>query len=808
MYSDLKFAYRQIARSPVFAFVTVLTLALGIGLNTSMFSIVNAVLLRPLPYPGGERLVRISASTPRAQSLAMTAPEATAFRQSIDQAGFESWGLFGWWGANFVESGRPAELLVSIRGSAGFLSTLGVQPLLGRWFTAEEDSRNDPVALISEELWRRTYAGDPGIVGRAIHVDGEALTVVGVLPRKIAAPAVFGVVDLWRPLRITETELTETRNRWLYVVAKLAPGASLPRTNATLATLAARIPRDGTNASDRTGMVATPLHVSNTDDAVRSITWLSLALTALVLLIACANLANLQLARAASRSRETLVRAALGASREQLIRPMLLESLLLSLVGGTAALGVAAGATNWVARHVVFNNAPPGYDIPLDGRTLLFALAASVITGLAIGVLPGYLAGRAELASGLRDAGRGNTSGPRQQRLRRGLVIAEYAVALVLLTGAGLILGGLKGFLQRDAGWRADGLAYGYVALQTPRYNADAETIRFYEQLQERLGNLPGVKGVAFGWDVPITPAHDPRAFRVENRAQVQAGDAPLAFFTGVLPRYFEGLGIRLAAGRDFTRRDDANAPRVAIVNEALARAFWPGEDPIGKRIGNVDPSNPRWMEVVGVASDTRFIGHLATPATRYQVYIPFAQEVWRWGAVAVRTSAAPESLVDSIRRTVTDLDPEIPVWEARTVAQEVDRRLANTQLLAQLLGSVAALGLLLSALGIHALVSHDVTQRTSEIGVRMALGADLASIYRLILGSGMRLAGLGGAVGLVGAFFLSVGLRRAVPEIPGLQTSWIAATIGLLAATALAAIWLPVRRAARIDPIVALRGE
>lgn len=804
MISDIRHALRRLAQTPGFAAIAVLTLALGIGLNTSMFSMLNVLLLRPLPYPGGDRLVRIFVTSPESDRWGMTAPVARDLRGA--ETDFADLAVFGWWGANLTEPDRPAELLVSIRATPEFLATLGLQPQLGRWFTAADDHPGNGVILISHALWQRAFQGDPQIVGRTIHVDREPVTVIGVMPAAISAPMVFGVIDFWRPLALTGEEQNDTANRWLHAVARLRDDQDRVRANASLHTIAARLSRDHPHTSAGQGLHAVPLHASAADGASRTITWLTLALSGSVLLIACANLANLQLARAMSRTRETVLRAALGASRLRLLRPLAAESVIVALAGGAGGLLVAGTCNRWIGSRVVFNNAPPGQDLPLDCRVLAFALAVSLVTGLIFGCVPGWLAGRVQLATALRDASRGSTTGRSHQRLRRLLVIGEFALALVLLTGATLIAGGVQRFLRRDTGWDTSQVVYGYIATQTPTYRDPAEALRFYEQLLERAATLPGVEGAAFGWDIPITPDHDPRPFRVEGHASASDAQPPVAYVTGTLPGYFDALGIRQLAGRDFSRRDTAASPRVAIVNESLARTFWPGQSAVGRRLIGTDPTAPGWIEIVGVVGDVRFAGHLNAPSTRFQIYIPFAQEVWNWGAIALRTHAAPEALIEPLRRLVSGLDADVPLFEARTVSDEVARQLANTRLIGQLLGGVALLGLFLAALGIYGLTAHTVNQRTPEIGIRMALGADVTRVYRLVFGSGIRLTLVGIGLGALGALGLGRTLAALAPEIPAENFGWLALTALVLILAALVATWLPARRAVRIDPIIALR--
>lgn len=805
MISDLRHAFRQLVRAPGLTAVAVVTLAFGIGLNTSMFSVMNVLLLRPLPYAHGERLVRVFAATPQARTLGFTEQASRDVRDA--RPGFGALTRFAWWGANLTEPGRPAELLVSLRTEADFARVLGVQPILGRWFTEAEERPGSPVVLISETLWRRWFNRDPGVIGRTVHVDGQAATVIGVMPETVAAPIVFGVIDVWRPLGVTPEEAVNPEG-WIHFVGRLDEGVSLGQANTALEAVAARLAADRPADYANLGIRAEPLHASGTDDTARWISWLTLGLSAFVLLIACANLANLQLARISGRTRELAIRAALGAPRARLLRPMLFESVMVGLAGGALGLVVAWGCNGWIGRHVVFNNAAPGHDVPLDPRVLLFAVGVSLLTGLLFGSVPGWFGTRVPLNDALKEQGRGSTVGPAQQRFRRLLVVGEFALALVLLAGAGLMLAGMQRMLGRDPGWRPGRLAFGYVATQTPKYQDLSVALEFYERMQDRLAELPGVEAVSFGWEVPVWDYRAPRPLEIEGQATRGREQGPTGFLNATLPGYFDALQIGLIDGRDFTRRDRAGSPPVAIINETMARTLWPGERPLGKRIRNTDSAEPGWMEIVGVVRDVRFPGNLAEPATRFQIYKPFAQEPWRWGALVLRTSAPPETLVEPMRRAVAEIDPDIPVWEPRTIDQEIVRRTANSQLIGQLLGAVALLGLLLAALGIYGVISHTVAQRTSEIGVRMALGADWREVYRLILGSGLRLAATGAVIGLAGALIVGHVLTSVSPEIVAQDWPLLAVITGVLMLTALLACWLPARRAARVSPVVALRGE
>lgn len=803
---SLRFALRQLIRSPGYTTIAVLTLALGIGLNTSIFSVLNVLLLAPLPYPEAGRLVRVFGTSPQADNWGLS---PVAYRE-LREAGprFGKIAGFLWWGATLTEPDRPAEVLASLRVSPEFLPTIGVQPLLGRWLTPEEDVPGSPVIMISEALWRRWFNSDPHVAGRTLRVDGRPLTVVGVMPEAFSAPIVFGVIDFIRPMGLTPEESVTRSERWIHLVGRLNRGETVASAQAEINGLAARLQRDHPGDYAQAGFRVLPLHASGADEASRWVTWLSLGLAVFVLMIACANLANLQLVRASGRSREYAIRAALGASRAHLLQPLLLESLLLAVIGGVLGVAIAHGCNAWIGAHVVFNNAPAGHALPLDQRVLAFAAVTSLLTGIISGTAPAWLVGGANPGAALKEQGRSATASRGQNALRQALVVVEFALALVLLTGAGLMLGGLNRFLHRNLGWTPQRIVHGYIPTQTPAYADDATTLRFYERVHERMTQLPGVESAAFGWELPVVSLRSARPFAVEGQPPRDEGEAPVAFVTGVLPGYFATLDMALLEGRDFTMRDDRESPRVAIVNETMARTFWPGESALGKRVsGGVDAA-PEWLEIVGVVRDVHYPAGLAKPSTRFQLYQPFAQEVWHWGVIALRTKMAPDAMVEAMRRAIAEIDRDIPVWEPRSVMAEIDRRMANSTLISQLLGGVALLGLFLAGLGIYGVIAQTVTQRTPEIGVRLALGADARAIHRLVVGQGMRLAVVGSALGAVGAFVVSQVVSARMPELPPASPGVFAGVVAVLLGAGLVACWLPARRAMRVDAVTALRSE
>ena len=523
-----------------------------------------------------------------------------------------------------------------------------------------------------------------------------------------------------------------------------------------------------------------------------------------VLLITCANLANLQLGRAVRRLREYAVRAALGASRARLMRPIVCECLVLACVGGVLGTLVMLWADAWLVSRM----GQIGFELPLDWRVLAFAFAASLVTGLLFGLVPAVIVSRVPVNEMLKSGGRGATEGRGQARFRGAMIVGQFALALALLSGAGFFQRGAARLLARDPGWNTGNLISGVLSLPDSRYPDDARQYDFYRRLEERLAALPGVEQVGTGWNLPILEYLQSRSIVAEGRPLPQAGHEPLAYFNGVSPTYLDTLGVRLLNGRGFAATDGAHAPPVAIVNESLARALFPGENPIGRRIRGVDVTNPEWIEIVGVVRDVRFAASFGTPATTLQVYRPLAQVTWSYVSVVVRTSIAPAALAEPLRQVVAGLDPDLPMQQLAPVTDTIESIVNNFTRAGSMLAGLSALGLFLAALGIYGVISTQVTQRTPEIGIRLALGAPTESVVWLVLKGGLRLALTGVGIGLVGTYALGQVFHHVSPEMPAQDLPLAAAITGLLVLVAIVASGLPARRATKVDPITALRAE
>jgi putative ABC transport system permease protein len=799
---DLRYGARMLVKHKGFTAVAVFTLALGIGANTAMFSVLNTYLFRALPYPQSERLVRVFRTSPHSQGWPHSPGNFIAMRER--NGVFEHMATWNGISPNLVVEGEGAERLRGMAVSADFFPALGVRAALGRVFTAAEDQPGaNLVVVLSDRFWQRRFGGDPNIVGRKLRLDGESVEVLGVMPPGFDHPLLWGTVDVWRPIAFAPDQRQNRGNNFLRAFARLKPGVTEAQAQEAMVALFAGIAKE--NSSNQNESIRLePLSRSMSDEIGRKVMWFTFGLAGFVLLIACANLANLQLVRTAARAREYAVRAALGAGRFRLLRQSLTESLVVALLGGALSLLLALWAVEFISRRLF--SELPGAQVALDFKVFGFALLASVLTGLIFGTVPAWLASRADVNQALKDSPRGSTAGS-HHRLRHALIVGEVAFALVLLAGAGLFLRGLQRFTNLDPGWRVDGLVTAGLGLQGAHYANAPQRLAFYQRLEERLGALPGVEQVALSGSQAAWGFNSSGSFRIEGQPEPQPGQWPEIYFEPVSPGYFETHGVRLLRGRAFSAADAADKPPVVIINETTARRFWPNENAVGKRIGRPG-QNPNWQEVVGVVNDVGFPAGLGEPYTRFQAFRPLAQQTWGSVNITLRSSAAPDALAGVLRRVVAELDPTQPVHQVRSVRSLVDQGLGGVSLLGTLLGAFALLGLALAAVGIYGVISYSVAQRTGEIGIRLALGAQARDVLWLVLGKGSRLILLGALLGFGGAYAVARLLASAIPTLPTRDPAALVAITFVLVVVALAACYLPARRATKVDPMIALRAE
>ncbi|MFI5337042.1 MAG: ADOP family duplicated permease [Opitutales bacterium] len=799
---DLRYAARSLGKSPGFTATAILTLVLGIGVNTTTFSFVNAVVFQPLPYAEPHDLVSVYRTSAHGPSDAHSPGDIMDVKAQNDV--FAKFAIIDLPTFSLAVPGQPAERVNAFAVSGDYFAMLGVPPMLGRVFgPAEDRPGHNQVIVLSYQYWMRRFAGEPGIVGRTLRLDGEPVTVIGVMPEQFDTPMVLGSREIWKPLAMNAGLAKVRDGYWLQAVARLKPGVSLAQAQANLNTIAARLSHDYPLTDAQCGFYPARLDRDNSGQFF----WMLMGLAAAVLLIACANLANLQLARSSGRTREYAVRVALGASRSRLLRQMLTESLALALLGGAGGVLAAWGTNQMLASRLGDLIGNPSLRISIDARVLGFALLAALATGLLFGIAPAWFTSRVDPNTGLKQAGSGLTGDRSRHRLRQALVVAELSLTLVLLAGAGYFIHGVHRVMQRETGWRTDHLLSGRFALPASRYG-DLEKCRsFYDRLNVELAAAPGVERSVTCDVLPLGGFYNSRGVVAEGATPVGAGQESLTFVNTATPGYFATLGMKILQGRDFTAADRPGAPAVVIIDDALARQFWPNENPLGKRIGSTDPAKRDWLEVVGVVNEVSFKFN-PEPTSHLQVYRPMAQTGGNYFAVVARTSVAPESLVEALRQAVRRVDPDQAVYNISSVDQMLEGFSNSGRVLTNGLLVMAVSGLLLSTLGLYGVIAHLVLERTREIGIRVALGARVSEVVWLVLGQGVRLAALGVVLGMAGAWALARLFGSFMPGMLGQDPLVVAACSVLLFGVALLACWLPAQRAAKVDPITALRAE
>jgi putative ABC transport system permease protein len=807
LWRDVRFAARTLVKSPGFTVVAVATLALGIGANTAIFSVIHAILLRPLPYPQADRLVFLTEWSEQVPEMSFSIANLKDVRDQ--NTVFES--LVGYNGQNFVLSGTgaagstgEAERVNGRQVTSGMFATLGKQPILGRAFTAEEEKAGAPgVVLLGEGFWERRFGRDAGVVGKTLVLGGESFTVIGVMPE--AMHASWRNTEVFTPLLRLEDRIGGENNRGnhpgIYVVGRMKPGVEVEHARSDVKTIAARLAERYPNSNARQSMTVEPLHEAVVGD-MRPALMLLLGAVGFVLLIACANVANLLLARAADRQREIAVRLALGARRSRVLRQLLTESVLLSLVGALA--GVLVGYLGLEALLASLpGNVPRADEVRIDVVVLAVTALLGGLAGLAVGIVPAWRALSTKLHAPLKEAGRGSV-GPGQHRVRNALVIAEVSMALVLLVGAGLMLRSFYRVLHADAGFRSEGTVIANVALPQSTHGEHPQRAALFERVLAELEAQPGVKAAAA--TLPLLGGWQ-SGFSVEGKPEPPPGQRPSADIARVSPDYFSVMGIRVLAGRVFEERDREESPRVCIVDESFAKTHWPGESPLGKRVkfgALADPKSP-WMEVVGQVGHVKNYG--VDEESRVELYLPYMQSSAGGFTLLVRAEGAGVA-ADAMRAAMRAASPEIPLYQVRPLDELVAERSAERRLAAQLISVFATVALVLAAVGIYGVMSYAVAQRTQEIGIRMALGAGQESITQMVLRNGATLAIAGVLIGLVAAFLLARLISSLLFQTSASDPPTFGVVPLLLLAVALLASYLPARRAARVDPMVALRYE
>jgi putative ABC transport system permease protein len=800
MLTDLRYAFRQLIKSPGFAAVTIITLALGIGACTAIFSVVNAVLLRPLDYPDPARLVVIrETQLPEFPEFSVSPPNYLDWEKQTKS--FENLAAYTASRLNLTGEGEPQQL-VGVKATKHYFDAYGIKPALGRTFLPEEDAPGkNHVVVLSYPFWHRVFGGAADVVGRPIELNGEPYTVVGV------APPGFGIaskVDAWIPMAFDPKETAnETRGaHYLNVAGRLRTGVTVAQAEAELKVLAAQLATQYPDSNKGWSIFMAPMQDYSVRD-VRAVLYTLLGAVGCVLLIACANIANLLLARATARHREISIRAALGASRARLVRQLLTESVLLALCGGVAGMLFARWGLDALLA-LAPTSLPRVSDIRLDTGVLIFSLALSVITGLVFGIAPAWLAARADVNEALKQSSRGSTEGGVRGRLRSALVVVEVTFALMLLGGAGLLARSFIQLAHVDPGFAPENATLLRLSLPQKKYALPEQQTAFADALLERVRTLPGVQAVGLTHAMPLMGDYV-LGFNIEGRPAIAPSDLPNTNYYAVTPDYFHAMGIRLVRGRVFTAQDDAKAPRVAVINETLARQHFPNEDPIGKRI-NITNGPDTWREIVGIVGDIKQYG--VDKTTSSQAYEPFAQVPFSSLYVVIRTSGSPAALLGAIRPTVYAVDKDQPIGAIRPLEEIVADSIARQRFAMTLLTVFSLVALVIAAVGIYGVMAYTVVQRTGEFGIRMALGAQRRDVLRLVLAHGGKLVGLGLLIGLVATLAVSRTMAAMLFKTSAQDPLTLGTITLLLAAVALLACLLPASRATKVNPIEALRTE
>lgn len=808
-FKELRYGIRSLLKHPGFTAIAVVTLALGIGANTAMFSVINGVLLRPLPYHDPDRLVTIWEESPQRGMFQLPVSYAN-FRDWVDQNSvFEQISAYTFTNLNLTGAGEPVRLL-TVRSSDNLFSLVGAAPRLGRAFLAEEDKDGaNRVVILGHALWQSRFGSDSAIVGESLTLNNQSYTVVGIMSPNFQFPVGFGYlgkvlndpVDLYVPLAATSEE-TGRGNYSFFAIGRLKPGVTINQAQAEMSTIEGRLEQQYPDSNSDIGISLVPTQ-EQTVKEIRPALLVLLGAVAFMLLIACANIANLLLARAASRQKEIAIRTALGASRLRVLRLLLTESLMLSLAGGCLGLLLAFWGTD-ALMALAPDNIPRLNEVGVDTKVFGFTLAISLVTGILFGLIPAVHASKPDLNEALKEGSRGSMGSAAGKRTRSVLVAVEVALSLVLLIGAGLMIKSFLRLQQMNLGFDPDNVLAVNLSLSTSRYPEDRQQAAFFQEALQRLQSLPGIKSAGATTGLPLTLSLSGSDFRIEGHPEPEAGKEMIIHTRSVSPDYFGTLGISLIKGRDFSERDKSDAPKVAIINNDLARIYFHNEDPIGKRITFDDGES--WISIVAVIGDVRQLG--LDSSAKPEVYFPYLQVAAPSMSLVVRTTSNPSSLAGAVKSQIQMIDKDLPIDDAKTMQQLLAESVSGRRFNMLLLTVFAMVSLVLAIVGIYGVMSYSVTQRTHEIGIRVAIGAQSRDVFRMVIGQGMMLAMIGITFGLVGAFALTRLMTTMLFGVEPTDPATFVSIAVLLTSVALVACYIPARRATKVNPLLALRYE
>ena len=803
---DISYGIRMLKKNPGVTILAIVALALGIGVNTAIFSVADAFLLRPVPYPNLDRVVTLYETVPQRNIDDNAASPADFDDWKKQTKSFDRLAAFQWYSVNLTGEGNPQRVQAFLV-SQNFFDTLSEQPVLGRAFLPEEEQPGkDHEVILTNGLWERRYGSDRNVVGKSIQIDRESYTVVGVMGKDFKYP--FSV-ELWMPLAMDAKEKAIRKSHYLFTLGQLKPGASVSQARAELVAINSRLSTEYPQTNKGWGVRVLPFRQAVSGDLTRQYTLLLMGAVGFVLLIACANIANLQLARAANRQKEIALRSAMGATRWRVIRQLLTESILMALAGGAAGLMVAQWAID-----LILSNMPPDVaqyvagwqEIRLDSRAFLFTLAIAIVAGILSGLAPALQSSKTDINEALKEGGHGSSAGRKRHFVRNVLVVAEISMSVILLVGAGLLVKGFRALINVNQNFEPNSLLTFRTSLPAAKYTSPQKISAFYDETLRQLQSLPGVKSASLVTSVPYSNSYSSDTFSIEGR-MFPVGEIPTATSETVSSNYLQTMHIPLLRGREFQESDNADSPHVAIISQVLAQRYWPTENPLGKRIkfGSEDSKNS-WAEIVGVSGEVKY--NWISSGQEPTIYLPYLQHPVGYSQFALRMSGDPNSFTSAVRSRIANVDPEQPISEVKPLNQVIHESVVGIAYVAVMMAVLGVIALLLSAVGVFGVMAYSVTERTREFGIRVAFGAQQKDVLRIVFHRGMILTGIGMAIGLPISLAMSQLMASLLYGVSASDPIIFSGVTILLAGIALLACYIPARRAMQVDPMIALRYE